>query len=230
MKTLLFSLASMLGVTIGNAGITVTDLLGDFSSEASVSYSNLSTNRGLATREDSSAFSALVGVPVEEAQVSLGIDLHEVDGDLEKDWSVSYARPVKVFGQDLGAKAHFKRIDSSHGDWGEIGLALTYSHDLADLTATVWREVESNDAHGVEVKVSRDFSTPVESLAVAPFVAANVSNEYSSVEAGVSATYDFSNGFSLFLKGAYNNNDLDSSDAYALDDDWSFGAGVSLKF
>jgi hypothetical protein len=230
MKTLLFSLASMLGVAFGNAGTTVTDLLGDFSPQVSVSYSDLSTNRGLATREDSFAYSVLLGIPVEEAELSLGIDLHDGDGDLEKDWSLAYARPVKVLGQNLGAKAYFEKIDSSYGDWEEIGLALTRSHTLADLTATVWHKVESDGAYGVEIMVSRDFSTPVANLSLTPFIAVNVANEYNAVEAGVSATHDFGNGLSLFFKGAYNNNDLDLSDAYALDNDWSLGAGASFKF
>tara|TARA_R110000744_G_scaffold92056_2_gene178483 strand:- start:1888 stop:2550 length:663 start_codon:yes stop_codon:yes gene_type:complete len=220
----------MLGVTLGNAGITVTNLIGDFSPQVSASYSNLSTNRGLATREDSFAYSILVGLPVEDAELSLGIDLHDVDGDFEKDWSVAYARPVKILGQGFGAKAYFERIDSSHGDWEEVGLSLTYSHDIADLTTTVWHQVDTDDAYGVEFMVSHDLASPVKNLSLTPFIAVNVANGYNAVEAGVSATHDFGNGLSLFLKGAYNHNDLDSSDAYALESDWSFGAGASFKF
>ena len=230
MKTLLFSLTTLLGVTFGNAGVTVTNLLGDLSPELGVTYSELSTHRGVATREDSLAFSALVGVPVEGANLSIGVDLHDVDGDTEKDWSIAYARPIEIFGQSLGARAHLKRIDSSHGGWEEIGLALTYAHDVADLTATVWHEADSAGAYGVEIMVSRDFDTPVKSLTVTPFAAVNIADEYDGVEAGIAATYELDNGLSLFVKAAYNDNDLDSSSAYALDNDWSVGAGASFKF
>ena len=228
MKTLFFSIATMLGVTFGNAGVTVTNLLGDLSPELGVSYSNLSTTRGLATREDSLAYSALVEVPLEGANLSLGIDLHDGDGDLEKDWSVAYARPVEIFGQSLGAKAHFSRVDSSFGDWEEVGLALTYAHDLADVTATVWRELGSDGSYGVEVMLSRGVATPVEDLSLTPFVAVNVGEDYNAVEAGVSADYDFGNGFSASAKVSYNDNDVDG--AHGLDHDWSVGVGVNYKF
>jgi predicted porin len=230
MKTLLFSLLTVLGVAFGNAGVAITDLLGSVSPELSVTYSDLSTHRGVATREDSVAFSALVGVPVEGAHISVGVDLHDVDGDTEKDWSVAYARPVEIFGQSLGARIHLQRIDSSHGGWEEVGLALTYSHDIADLTTTVWHEADSSGPYGVEIMVSRDFATPVASLTITPFAAAHIADEYDGVEAGIAATYKLDNGLSLFLKGAYNDNDLDSSSAYSLEHDWSVGAGVSFKF
>ena len=229
MKTLLFSLTTLLGVTFGNAGVTVTNLLGDLSPEFGVSYSNLSTSRGLATREDSFAYSALVGVPLEGAHLSLGIDLHDVDGDMEKDWSLAYARPVKVFGQSLGAKAHYESIDSSHGAWEEIGLALTYAHDLADVTATVWHEVNSDGSYGVEIMISRNFATPVNNFTITPFVAVDVADGYNAVEAGVSANYDLGKGLSAGAKVSYNDNNVDGS-AHTLDNDWSAGVGVSYKF
>jgi|TARA_B100001079_G_scaffold271036_2_gene287130 hypothetical protein len=230
MKTLLFSLATMLGVTLGNAGVTITNLLESVSPELGVNYSNLSTHRGVATREDSLAFSALVGIPVEGAHLSVGIDLHDVDGDTEKDWSVAYARPIEIFGQSLGARAHLKRIDSSNGGWEEVGLALTYAHDIADLTATVWHEADSSGPYGVEVMVSRDFATPVANLTITPFAAVNIADEYDGVEAGVAATYELNDSLSLFVKAAYHDNDLDSSSAYALEHDWSVGGGVSFRF
>jgi hypothetical protein len=229
MKTLLFSLTTLLGVTFGSAGVTVTNLLGDLSPELGVSYSDLSTHRGVATREDAFAYSALVGVPFKGAHLSLGIDLHDVDGHTEKDWSVAYARPVEVFGQSLGMKAHFKTIDSSYGAWEEAGVALTYAHNVADLTATVWHEVDSDGSYGVEIMVSRDFTTPVENLTVTPFVAVNVADEYNAVEAGVSADYDLGNGLSAAAKVSYNDNDVDGS-AHTLDHDWGVGVGVNYKF
>ena len=65
MKTVLISLMTMLGVAVGNAGVTATDLLGDIFSEVGASYSNLSTSNGLATRDESFGYSATAAIPVE---------------------------------------------------------------------------------------------------------------------------------------------------------------------
>ena len=229
MKTVLISLMTMLGVAVGNAGVTATDLLGDIFSEVGASYSNLSTSNGLATRDESFGYSATAAIPVEGIDLNIGIDLHDVDGGWEKDWSLSFARPVELFGQKLGLEASYKNIDSSFGAWDQVGLGVTYSHSVADVTTSLWRELGSNGSYGVEFLVSRDFDTPIENLTVTPFVAVNVAEEHSAVEAGVSAAYDW-NGITLFLKGSYNDNDVDASNAHSLENEWHFGGGVSYKF
>ena len=229
MKTVLISLMTMLGVAVGSAGVTATSLFGNLSSEVSVSYNNLSTSGGLGIRDESVAYSLATSIPLEGADVHLALDLHDVDGGWERDWSVAFSRPVEVFGQKLGLEVFYNNVDSSFGPWDEVGVAAVFDGGFADVTASFWKELGSNAPYGVELIVSRDFDTPVENLTLTPFVAVNVAEEYNGVEAGVSATYDW-NGVSVFLKGSYNHNDLDGSDPYSLDHDWHFGGGVSYKF
>ena len=75
MKTLLFSLVTLLGVTLGNAGIDSGDIAENISVDASVSYSNLSTSGGLAVREDSLGYSVLLGTSFEGGVASVGVDI-----------------------------------------------------------------------------------------------------------------------------------------------------------
>ena len=229
MKTLLFSLVTMLGVTIGNAGISAVDLAENISVDASVSYSNLSTSGGLAVREDSLGYSVLLGTSFEGGVASVGVDIYDADGGTDTDLSISWARPVTVLGQSLEAEIYLQQIESSYGGWEEAGLGLTYSNEWADVTATFWHELGTDASYGVEITVSRDFAVPVENLTVSPFVAVNIANDYNAVEVGVSADYDFGNNVSVGAKVSYNHNDVDGS-AYSLDNDWVVGAGFNYKF
>tara|TARA_Y100001938_G_C8052846_1_gene412791 strand:+ start:476 stop:1165 length:690 start_codon:yes stop_codon:yes gene_type:complete len=229
MKTLLFSLVTLLGVTLGNAGLSAVDLAENISVDASVSYSNLSTSGGLAVREDSLGYSVLLGTSFEGGVASVGVDIYDADGGTDTDLSISWARPVTILGQSLEAEIYFQQIESSYGGWEEAGLGLTYSNEWADVTATLWHELGTDASYGVEITVSRDFTVPVENLTVSPFVAVNIANDYNAVEVGVSADYDFGNNLSVGAKVSYNHNDVDGS-AYSLDNDWVVGAGFNYKF
>ncbi len=228
MKTLLFSLTTLLGVTFGNAGITATTSAANIYVEAGASFNTLSTDKGLGIREDSFGYSLLLGAPLGDGDLSFAVSTHDVEDGFEQDWGITYSRAVELFGQNLGATVHLESTDSAFGDRNEFGVGLTYAHSLADLTATVWYEDKSNWA-GVEFLLSRDIETPIDNLTVTPFAAVNLADEYIALEAGVAVNYELSNGLSLFAKGSYTNNDLDDS-AFAVEDDWSLGAGVNFKF
>jgi hypothetical protein len=207
--------------------------LADVSVEGGVSYSTLSTSGGVGIRDDAFSYSLTLSAPVKAGgTASVGIDLFDVDEGYEKDISLSYSRAISLLGQDLGTDFYFQRIDSSFGGWDEVGASLTYSHALADLTTTLWHEVGggSGGAYGVELILSRDIDTPVDGLVLTPFVGLNLADEYTAFEAGLAASYKITEAASVFVKGGYNDNDLDSSSAYSLDNEWSVGAGVSYKF
>jgi len=221
LTTLIMSVA-MIGA------VKATTLVDNVSVEAGASFNTFSTERGLGVRENSFGYSLLLGIPLTDGNLSFGVSANDVDGDFEQDWGVTYSRPVKLFGQTFGGAAHLKSTDSAFGDRNELGVGLTYTHPFADLTATLWYEDENNWA-GVEFLLSRDIKTPLDNLTVTPFAAVNVSDEYTAVEAGVSANYKLRNGLSLFTKGAYINNDLDGS-AFNVEDELVLGAGVNFKF
>ena len=214
-------------------GVVKASTLADVSVEGGVSYSTLSTSGGVGIRDDAFSYSLTLSAPVKAGgTASVGIDIFDVDGGYEQDISLSYSRDISLLNQDLEADFYFQRIDSSFGGWDEVGASLTYSHALADLTTTVWHEVGggSGGAYGVEFILSRDIDTPVDGLVLTPFVGVNLADEYTAFEAGLGASYQITEAASVFVKGAYNDNDLDSSSAYSLDDEWSVGAGVSYKF
>lgn len=201
--------------------------------EAGVSYSTLSTSGGVGIRDDAFSYSLGLSTPLEAGgTVSFGIDIFDVDDNYEQDISVSYSRGVTLLGQDFDADFYFQRIDSSFGGWDEVGASLTYSHTLADFTASAWHEVGggSGGSYGVDLIVSRDIDTPVEGLVLTPFIGVNLANDYTALEAGLSATYQITEAASAFIKGVYSDNDLDSSSLYSLEDEWSVGGGVSYKF
>ena len=214
-------------------GAVKASTLADVSVEGGVSYSTLSTSGGVGIRDDAFSYSLTLSAPVKAGgTASVGIDIFDVDEGYEQDISLSYSRGVSLLGQDLEADFYFQRIDSSFGGWDEVGASLTYSHALADLTTTVWHEVGggSGGAYGVEFILSRDIDTPVDGLVLTPFVGVNLADEYTAFEAGLAASYEITEAASVFVKGGYNNHDLDSSSAYSLDNEWSIGAGVSYKF
>ena len=230
MKKLILTTLLMGAAMVGAVKATT---LADVSVEGGVSYSTLSTSGGVGIRDDAFSYSLTLSAPVKAGgTASVGIDIFDVDEGYEQDISLAYSRGDTLLGQDLGAEFYFQRIDSSFGGWDEVGVGLTYSHTLADLTATAWHEVGggSGGSYGVEFILSRDIATPVEGLVLTPFVGLNLADEYTALEAGLAAAYKITEGASVFVKGAYNDNDLDSSSAYSLDNEWSVGAGVSYKF
>ena len=161
--------------------------------------------------------------------MSVGVDLYETDDDTDSDISVSWGKPVSILDQPLQAEIYFQKIESAFGGWEEVGLGLTYSHALADLTASVWHELGSSASYGLELTLSRAFETPVENLTVSPFITSNFADSYNALEAGATVDYDFGNGLSAGAKVSYNHNDVDNS-PYSLDHDWNFGLGLNYKF
>lgn len=228
MKTLFFSLMTMMGVAFSIAGSEATTLADNLSVEAGASISNFTTHRGLATREDSFGYSLILGAPLSDGTLSFGVDLNDIDGDFEQDFAIAYGREISVFGQTFGAVLSFAGTDSSLGDREEIAAGITYGTPFADVSAAVWHETE-NDWFGVEIGLSRDIATPVADLTLTPFVTVNLADEYTAIEAGLKAGYEISDQLSLSTKLSYNNNDFDGS-SFSVEDEWILGAGATFKF
>tara|TARA_Y100000401_G_C8318297_1_gene223817 strand:+ start:1295 stop:1975 length:681 start_codon:yes stop_codon:yes gene_type:complete len=226
MKKLILTTLLMGAAMVGAVKATT---IADVSAEGGISFSNLSTSNGLAVREDTTNYSLTLGTAVADGDLSVGIGLAEGDGNTDTDISVSWGRPVNILGQDLAGVASFKKIESSYGGWEQLGLGLTYSDALADVTATVWHQLGSSASYGVELTVSKDLELFVDNLTTTPFVTANLANDYNSVEIGVALGYDIGNGLSVGAKASYLHNDADGT-LYELDHDWGVSAGLSYKF
>ena len=230
MKKLVIGLMTMLGAAFSSAGTeTSSSLTQGISVDLGVSQTELTNSRGLKVRDDSFGYSLLLGTSVGGGSLCAGVGLFETDDDTDSQIDVSWSRGVSLLGQDLDAKVSFQKVETDFGGWEQVGLGLAYSHELADVSTTVWHELGSSASYGVELTVSRIFETPVANLSVIPFITSNFANSYNSVEVGTVVDYDFGNGLSLAAKATYNHNDVDNS-PYSLDHDWNFGVGLKYKF
>ena len=228
MTKLILGLLTALGVAYSGADSYATTLADNVDVSAGVSVSNFTTDRGLATREDSFGYSLILGAPLSDGNLSFGVDLNDVDGDFEQDFAVTYSREINILGQKLGAALSFAGTDSSFGDREEIAAGVKYSNSLVDVDAAVWHETE-NDWFGVEIGISRGIEVPVDGLTVTPFATVNLADEYSSIEAGVKAGYKLSDQLGISAKLSYNNNDFDGS-PFSVEDEWIIGAGLKFDF
>ena len=202
MKKLFFSLMTMLGIALSNAGSQATTLATDLSVEGGASISNFSTHRGLATREDSIGGSLALSTAVGGGDLSFGASLFDTDGGGEMDFGASYSLGVDLFGQNIGLTAALKDTESIFGDREELSLTASYTY-IADLSVGVWYE-DNNDLFGVELGVSYDFKTPVENLTLSPFVTVNFAEEYEALELGVKADYVLTEDVSIIGKVSFN--------------------------
>ncbi len=227
MKKLFFSLMTMLGIALSNAGSQATTLATDLSVEGGASISNFSTHRGLATREDSIGGSLALSTAVGGGDLSFGASLFDTDGGGEMDFGASYSLGVDLFGQNIGLTAALKDTESIFGDREELSLTASYTY-IADLSVGVWYE-DNNDLFGVELGVSYDFKTPVENLTLSPFVTVNFAEEYEALELGVKADYVLTEDVSIIGKVSFNNNTFEGS-SFEVDEEWVVGAGLSYKF
>jgi len=227
MKKLFFSLMTMLGIALSNAGSQATTLATDLSVEGGASISNFSTHRGLATREDSIGGSLALSTAVGRGDLSFGASLFDTDGGGEMDFGASYSLGVDLFGQNIGLTAALKDTESIFGDREELSLTASYTY-IADLSVGVWYE-DNNDWFGVELGVSYDFKTPVENLTLSPFVTVNFAEEYEALELGVKADYVLTEDVSIIGKVSFNNNTFEGS-SFEVDEEWVVGAGLSYKF
>ena len=227
MKKLFFSLMTMLGIALSNAGSQATTLATDLSVEGGASISNFSTHRGLATREDSIGGSLALSTAVGGGDLSFGASLFDTDGGGEMDFGASYSLGVDLFGQNIGLTAALKDTESIFGDREELSLTASYTY-IADLSVGVWYE-DNNDLIGVELGVSYDFKTPVENLTLSPFVTVNFAEEYEALELGVKADYVLTEDVSIIGKVSFNNNTFEGS-SFEVDEEWVVGAGLSYKF
>ena len=232
MKKLVIGLMTVLGVAFSSAETCVATsptLTQGISVEAGVSHSELTNTRGLKVRDDAFNYSLLLGTDVGGGSLSAGVGLFETDDDTDSQIDLSWNTGVDLLGQAFDAKVSFQKVETDFGGWEQFGLGLAYSHELADVSATVWHELGSSADYGVELTASRIFATPVANLSVIPFVTTNFANSYNALEVGTVVDYDFGNGLSVAAKAAYNNNDLDNS-PYSLDHDWNFGLGFKYEF
>ena len=227
MKTLLFSLMTMLGIAFSIAGSQATTLATDLSVEGGASISNFSTDRGLATREDSIGASVALTTPLSLGHLSFGASLFDTDGGGEMDFGASYSIDSNLFGQKVGLTAALKDTESVFGDREEFSLTADCTY-IADFSVGLWYE-DNNDWLGVELGVSYDFKTPVENLTLSPFVTANIAEEYEALELGVKANYVLTEDVSIIGKVSFNNNNLEDS-SLEVDKEWVVGAGLSYKF
>jgi len=228
MNKLLIGLLTLMGIAFSGTNLYATTLADNIGVSGGISVSNFTTDRGLATREDSLDYSLSLTAPLADGDFSIGLGLADADNDTDGSFSVSYSKPVEILGQKLGAKASFSGVDSVFGDREEVALGLTCGLGLIDASAAVWHELE-NEWFGVELGASRSFITPVNDLLVTPFVTVNLADEYTALEAGLKAGYPISDQLSVTAKLSYNNNDFDNS-AYKVEDEWIVGAGLSFDF
>ena len=227
MKTLI-SLITMLGVAICNAGSHAA-LTDSISVEAGISYNNVSTSGGLATRGDSTSASILLGSPLSGGVASVGVDLHRAGGETEADVNIAWGVPLTLFNVTLDTEVYFQKIDSSYGGWEEVGIGAAYGFDWVEVGATLWHELGSNAGYGIELTASREFATPVDGLTVSPFIAVNFADSYDAIEVGVSADYQLTEDVVVSAKASFNDNDADGTD-YSLSKDWVVGASLTYSF
>tara|TARA_Y100001938_G_C8059048_1_gene416119 strand:+ start:538 stop:1179 length:642 start_codon:yes stop_codon:yes gene_type:complete len=192
--------------------------------EAGVGYSTSTTNGGLVIRDDSPTLSVSAEAPVSVGTAGVTLDLSRVSSNTETDILISWGLTIK----SIDTEVYFAKIDSSFGNWEEVGVSASYSFDWFDVGASLWHELGSNADYGMGLSVSRKFETPVAGLTAEPFVTVNFADSYTALEAGVSAEYVISDGVSVVGRVSFGDNDADGG--YALDNDWAFSAGLNYKF
>ena len=175
MKTLLIGLMTVLGAAFSIAGSEATTLADNLKVEAGASISNFTTDRGLATREDSLGASILLGAPVGGGTFAFDFGLSDTDDGGELDFSASYAKGISLLGQNFDLTAGISSVESVFGDREEVFVGLGYTW-VADLTATVWHE-DNNEWYGVELGASYDIETPVAGLVATPFATVNIADD-----------------------------------------------------
>ena len=180
MKKLILGLLTTLGIAFSSANSHATTLADNIGVSGGISVSNFTTDRGLATREDSFDYSLSLTAPLAGGDFSIGLGLADADDDTDGSYSVSYSKPIEIAGQKLGAKASFSGLDSVFGDREEVAVGLTYGYSLFDASAAVWHELE-NDWFGVELGISRAVGTPVNDLVATPFLTVNLADEYTAI-------------------------------------------------
>ena len=223
MKKLILTL---LGASIISAA-SATTVATDLSVEGGASISNFSTDRGLATREDSIGASLALSTALGGGDLSFSASLFDTDGGGEMDFGASYSLGVDLFGQNIALTAALKDTESIFGDREELSLTADYTY-IAVFSFGVWYE-DNNEWFGVELGASYDFKTPVENLTLSPFVTVNIAEEYDSLELGVKANYVLTEDISIVGKVSFNDNDLDGS-SLEVDQEWIVGAGLSYNF
>jgi hypothetical protein len=222
-----FILTLLMGAILGSAAYSTT--LADASVDVGFSASNFTTDRGLAVREDSLGYSLDLTAPLAGGDLSIGLGLYDTDGDSEDtDFSIAYSKGIDVFGQKFDATASFAGFDSVFGDREEIAIGLAYKISLIDASASVWHDLD-NEWYGVELGASTSVATPINDLIVVPFIAVNLVDEYTAIEAGLKASYPISDQLSASAKLSYNNNDFEGS-SFEVEDEWIIGAGIGYKF
>ena len=229
MKKLILGLLAALGIAFSGAESHATTLADNIGIGGGVSVSNFTTDRGLASREDSLGYSLSLTAPLAGGDFSIGAGLFDTDTDSEDaEFAVSYSKAIELLGQEVGATVSFSGLDSVFGDREEVAVGLTYGYSLFDASAAVWHELE-NDWFGVELGVSRSVGTPINDLVATPFLTVNLADEYTAVEAGIKAAYPITDQLSISAKLSYNNNDFDNS-AFSVEDEWIIGAGLKFDF
>ena len=177
MKKLVIGLMTVLGASFSSAGTeTSTHLTQGIAVDIGVSHTELTNTRGLKVRGDAFNYSLLLGTDVGGGSLSAGVGLFETDNDTDSQVDVSWSRGVDLLGQAFDAKVSFQKVETDFGGWEQVGLGLAYSHELADVSATVWHELGSSASYGVELTASRIFETPVANLSVIPFITTNLAN------------------------------------------------------
>ena len=135
MRKLVLGLLTALGVAYSGADSYATTLADDIDVSAGVSVSNFTTDRGLATREDSFGYSLTLGAPLSAGHLSFGVDLNDVDGDFEQDFAVTYSREIDLLGQKVGAAIAVPVDDLTVAPFATINLADEYSAIEAGIKA-----------------------------------------------------------------------------------------------
>ena len=228
MKSLLVGLMTLLGVAFGIAGTeATTTLTQNFYVQGGVSASNFTTDRGLATREDSIGASVSLTTPAGFGDLSFAASLFDTDGGGELDFGASYSFDYDVFGETIGLVAALEDTESVFGDREEFSLTADCTY-VADFTVGLWYET-NNDWVGVELGASYDFETPVENLVATPFIVVNIADEYQAFELGVKTSYVLTDDISVVGKLSFSDNNFGSS-AFEVDEEWVVGAGLSYKF
>lgn len=220
MKTLLFSLLTMLGVTFSNAG----DIYLDFTAEEQQFY------RGLGRAKD--AFSTTLST--EQTLGGFGLNAHAslvADSESESHFGVGASRQLKLGSLSLLADAQFRyhQFEGALPNSQEVGVGGWVATSFADVGVHFWSDLEY-DWEGIEVTVKRDLPVAsIKNLTLSPFVTRSWFDAYDSLHAGVKATYALKDNTDVFVQGAYGDNDSDIA-TFAVDEEIFWSAGLTFKF
>ena len=220
MKTLLFSLLTMLGIAFSNAG----DIYLDLAAEEQQFY------RGLGRAKD--AFSTTLST--EQTLGGFGLNAHAslvADSESESHFGVGASRRLKLGSLDLLADAQFRyhQFEGSLPTSQEVGVGGFVATSFADVGVHFWSDLEY-DWEGIEVTIKRDLPVAsIKNLTLSPFVTRSWFDAYDSLHAGVKATYALKDNTDVFVQGAYGDNDIDIA-TFAVDEEIFWSAGLTVKF